>query len=133
MGSWVPTGVKQVLDDFLAARTHYVSFHTADPGTTGANEYTSLGIARVGIGAQTTSSDADSADGENDAAITSAAATGATSPIAWIGLWTLATGGVFLAKHELVDSLGVADPVTLALGEKFNIPIDDLNISFPIA
>ena len=86
-----------------------------------------------GIGAQTTSSDADSADGENDAAITSAAATGATSAISWVGLWTLATGGVFLAKHQLVDSLGVAAPVTLALGEKLNIPIDDLNISFPIA
>ena len=127
MGTWVPTGVKQVLDDFLAARTHYVSFHTADPGTTGANEYTSLGIARVGIGAQTTSSDADSADGENDAAITSAAATGTTDAVTWCGFWTALTGGVFLAKHEL------SAPVTLALGEKFNIPINDLDISFPIA
>ena len=41
MGSWVPTGVKRILDDFLAARTYYLSFHTDDPGTDGANEYTS--------------------------------------------------------------------------------------------
>ena len=33
MGSWVPNGVKRILDDFLAARTHYISFHTGDPGT----------------------------------------------------------------------------------------------------
>ena len=127
MGEWVPTGVKQVLDDFLAARTHYISFHTGDPGSAGDNEYNSNGIARVSIGTQTTSSDSDSADSENDAAITSAAATGATSEITWVGLWTALTGGVFLAKHEL--SAGV----TLALGEKFNIPVDDLDMSFPIA
>ena len=127
MGTWVPTGAKQILDDFLAARTHYISFHTADPGTDGSNEYTGASIVRVGIGAQTTSSDADSADSENDAAITSAAATAATSAITWIGLFTAAAGGVFLAKHELTAS------VTLSLGEKFNIPIDDLNMSFPIA
>ena len=127
MGSWVPNGAKQILDDFLAARTHYVSFHTGDPGTDGANEYTSNGIARVSIGAQTTASDADSADSENDAAITSAAAGGATSAITWVGLFTASTGGVFLAKHELASS------VTLALGEKFNIPIDDLDIQFPIS
>ena len=127
MGSWVPTGVKRILDDFLAARTYYLSYHTADPGTNGANEYTLRGIARVSIGTQTTSSDADSADGENNAAITSAAANGATAAITWVGLWTAQTGGVFLAKHELASS------VTLALGEKFNIPIDDLDMQFPIS
>ena len=127
MGSWVPTGVKQVLDDFLAARTHYLSFHTDDPGTDGSNEYTSNGIARVAIGVQTTSSDSDSADSQNDAAITSAVANAATDEVTWVGFWTALTGGVFLAKHEL--SAGV----TLALGEKFNIPIDDLDISFPIS
>ena len=127
MGSWVPTGVKRVLDDFLAARTHYVSFHTGDPGTNGANEYTSNNIARVSIGTQTTATDSDSADSENNAAITSVAAGGATDAITWVGFWTAATGGVFLAKHEL------ATPVTLALGEKFNIPINDLDIGFPIS
>ena len=127
MGSWSPLGAKRILDDFLAARTHYVSFHTGDPGTNGANEYTSNNIARVSIGTQTSSADADSADSENSAAITSVAAGGATSAITWIGLWTAATGGVFLAKHELASS------VTLALGEKFNIPIDDLDMQIPIS
>ena len=133
MGTWVPTGVKQVLDDFLAARPHYVSFHTADPGTTGASEYTGASIVRVGIGTQTTSSDTDSADSQNSAKITSAAATAATSAITWVGFWTTLTGGVFLAKHQLIDAQGDPAPVTLALGEKFNIPINDLDISFPIA
>ena len=127
MGSWVPTGVKRILDDFLAARTHYVSFHTGDPGLDGANEYTSNNIARVSIGTQTVATDSDSADSENNAAITSVAAGGATDAITWVGFWTASTGGVFLAKHELASS------VTLALGEKFNIPIDDLDISFPIS
>ena len=127
MGSWVPTGVKRILDDFLAARTYYISFHTADPGTDGSNEYTSNNIARVSIGTQTSSSDSDSADSENNAAITSVAAGGATAEITWVGLWTAATGGVFLAKDEL------ASGVTLALGEKFNIPINDLDIGFPIS
>ena len=127
MGSWVPTGVKRILDDFLAARTYYLSFHTADPGLDGASEYTGRGILRVSIGTQTTAADADSADSENNAAITSVAANGATSAITWVGLFTAATGGVFLAKHELASS------VTLALGEKFNIPIDDLDIEFPIS
>ena len=127
MGSWSPLGAKQILDDFLAARTYYVSFHTGDPGTNGANEYTSNNIARVSIGTQTSSADADSADSENDAAITSVAAGGATDAITYIGLWTAATGGVFLAKHEL------ASAVTLALGEKFNIPIDDLDMQIPIS
>ena len=127
MGSWSPLGAKRILDDFLAARTHYVSFHTADPGTNGANEYTSNNIARVSIGTQTSSADADSADSENSAAITSVAAGGATAEITYIGLWTAATGGVFLAKHEL------ASGVTLALGEKFNIPIDDLDMQIPIS
>ena len=127
MGSWVPTGVKRILDDFLAARTYYLSFHTGDPGLDGASEYTSNGIARVSIGAQTSTSDADSADSDNNAAITSLAANQATAEITWVGLWTAATGGVFLAKDEL------ASGVTLALGEKFNIPIDDLDIQFPIS
>ena len=133
MGSWVPTGVKRILDDFLAARTYYVSFHTADPGTNGANEYTSNNIARVSIGAQTSTTDSDSADSQNNAAITSAAANGATAAIHWVGLWTAATGGVFLAEHELVNADGSDASVTLALGEKFNIPINDLDFSFPIS
>ena len=127
MGSWVPTGVKRILDDFLAARTYYVGFHTDDPGLDGANEYTGRGILRVSIGAQTSTTDSDSADSENNAAITSVAANGVTSAVTWVGLWTAATGGVFLAKHELASS------VTLALGEKFNIPINDLDIGFPIS
>ena len=133
MGSWVPTGVKRILDDFLAARTYYVSFHTGDPGLDGANEYTGRGILRVSIGTQTTATDLDSADSENNAAITSVAANGVTSAIHWIGLNTAATSGVFLAKHELVNADGSDASVTLALGEKFNIPIDDLDISFPIS
>ena len=72
-------------------------------------------------------SDADSADLTNAAAITSPAATGATSPITHAGLWTALTGGIFLGSHPLTTA------VTLALGEKIRIPAGDLDLSFPIA
>ena len=78
-------------------------------------------------GTLTSSSDADSADLTNAAAITSPAATGATSPITHAGLWTALTGGIFVGSHALTTA------VTLALGEKIRIPAGDLDLSFPIA
>ena len=128
MGSWVPAGLKVVIDALFAQQTAInASWHTADPGTTGANEYTSNAIGRVSIGTMTTSSDTDSADATNAAAITSASATGATSALTHVGLFTASSGGTFLGDHQLSSS------VTLALGEKIRIPAGDLDISFPVS
>ena len=128
MGAFFAAGLKLVLDAFVAAQsTLHVSWHTAEPSSAGTNEYALLGIGRVAVGTLTTSSDADSADGTNAAAITSAGATGATSAITHIGIVTAASGGTFVAQDALAAS------VTLALGEKIRIPAGDLDVSFPIA
>ena len=129
MGAFTPAGLKAWNDAAFSTTplALFASWHTADPGTTGANEYTSVGIARVVSGSLTSTSDADSADLTNSAAITSPAATGASSAITYAGFWTAMTGGTFVGWHQL------ATAVTLALGEKIRIPAGDLDISFPIA
>ena len=126
MGAWTPNGLKQLMEDAVAARTWYVSFHTGDPGLTGANEYTSAGIGRVATGAISVTTDADSADGDNDVAINSALATGNTSAITHVGLWTAASGGVFCAGHELAQS------VTLAAGGRISVPAGDMDWSLTV-
>ena len=128
MGSWFSTGLKVVVDALFAQQsTIHVSWHTAEPDSSGSDEYTLNGIARAAIGTMTTSSDTDSADATNAAAITSPAATAATAALTHVGLATALTGGTFLGFHELSSS------VTLALGEKIRIPAGDLDISFPIS
>ena len=129
MGAFTPAGLKEWNDAAFSSTplALFASWHTAAPGTTGANEYTSVGIARVVSGSLTSTSDADSADLTNSAAITSPAATGASSAITYAGFWTAMTGGTFVGWHQL------ATAVTLALGEKIRIPVGDLDISFPIA
>ena len=129
MGSFTPQGLKAIVDAALSTTplTPFASWHTGDPGSTGAAEYTSVGITRVASGTLPSTSDADSADLTNAGAITSPAATGASSAITYAGFWTALTGGIFLGSHQL------ATPVTLALGEKIRIPLGDLDMSFPIA
>ena len=127
MGAWTPAALKLAIDAFLAGQTTiHASFHTSNPGTTGANEYTANGLARVPIGAQTTTSDSNSADGTNDASIESPAATGPTAPITDVGLWTAAVGGTFLGSHQL------SSPITLAIGQKIRIPAGDLDYSLVV-
>ena len=129
MGAFTPQGLKAIVDAALGTSplTPFASWHTGDPGQTGAAEYTAVGITRVASGTLTSTSDADSADLTNAAAITSPAATGATSAITYVGLWTALTGGIFVGSHLLTTA------VTLALGEKIRIPAGDLDLSFPIA
>lgn len=76
--------------------TMYVSLHTADPGTTGANEVstTGTGYARVAVGAFTyTGSEPTVASNTN--IVTFAAATAAWGTIAYFGDWDAVTGGNF--------------------------------------
>ena len=105
MGAFFPAGLKLVLDGFLAAQTAlHVSWHTALPSSSGTNEYSLLGIGRVAVGTLTTTSDTNSADGTNAAAITSAGATGATSAITHIGIVTAAsTVGTSVRPHTRGD------------------------------
>ena len=129
MGAFTAVGLKAINDAALgtSALNLFASWHTADPGQTGASEYTLVGITRVASGTLTSSNDTDSADLTNAAAITSPAATGATDAITYVGLWTALTGGIFVGSHLLTTA------VTLALGEKIRVPAGDLDLSFPIA
>ena len=129
MGSFTAAGLKAWNDAALGSTALglFASWHTAAPGATGTSEYTAVGITRVATGTLTSSNDTDSADLTNAAAITSPAATGATSAISHVGLWTALTGGTFVGSHAVTTA------VTLALGEKIRIPAGDLDISFPIA
>ena len=46
MGAFTPAGLKAINDAALgtSALALFASWHTADPGATGANEYTAVGI-----------------------------------------------------------------------------------------
>jgi hypothetical protein len=73
--------------DAIAALGARISFHTADPGTTGANEISGTGRPATTWG--TTS------NGTKVGSQVSAAISGSTTATHW-GIWTAPTGGVFL-------------------------------------
>lgn len=74
-----------------AAAGQYVSLHTADPGSTGANEVTGGGYARALL---------TWTPGPTDGTVTGTATvtTAAGVAITHAGLWTAASGGSFLDK-----------------------------------
>ena len=125
---FTPGFLATMLDDTLSARSHYISLHTGDPGTTGTSELTGCGYSRVEVGTAgwTTSSDTDSGDAENAAAITFPAATSACTQPTYIGIFTAATGGDFLGR----DAITVTAP---ALGERVRVPAGDFDISVPVS
>lgn len=79
--------------DALAAAADFASLHTADPGTTGANESTA---ARQAIAWDAASNGDISLTGTENF-------TGGTpsGPCTYVGLWTLVTGGTFLGGFAL--------------------------------
>lgn len=73
----------------LVSAGNFISFHTADPGTTGASEVTGGSYARQG------STFAAAASGSRAGSQVSAAIPAGTTITHW-GLWSAATGGTFL-------------------------------------
>lgn len=73
--------------DAITAAYPYVAIHTADPGTTGANESTAARVAAAWP----------AASGSGDVTITNKAFTGgaASGPATHLGLWSALTGGTF--------------------------------------
>lgn len=120
-----PTGCKSLLDGWRSGK--FVSWHTAQPNTSGSNAYTQNGAARLPTGTLTTSSDSNSGDATNAAAIESASATAAWARITHLAIASALTGGTFHAH----TALGSA--VTLANGEKIRLPPGELDISIPIS
>ena len=120
-----PNGCRALLDGWKAGR--FVSWHTAQPSSSGSNEYTQNGARRLPTGTLTTSADSNSGDATNASAIESAAASGAWARLTHLAIASALTGGVF----HCYAALGSA--VTLGAGEKIRIPPGDLDVSIPVS
>lgn len=87
---------KAIMIDALAAQADFVSLHTGDPGTTGTNEMTGTGYARAAITWGATSNG-------NKSGVGAKQTVPASRTVAWLGLWTAATGGTFLGPQDCPD------------------------------
>ena len=126
MGAFFSAGLLAAVDGWiLDANPLHVAWHTALPDTSGSNEYSLNGAARLPTGTLATSSDATTATATTAAEIISAAATDAWATITHLSFVNRASGGTFQAQ----DALG--SPVTLAAGEKIRIAPGDLTVQFP--
>ena len=90
---------KQVMLDQLVANytTVYVSAHTADPTLTGGSEVTGGSYARQALSYNAAS---------GNSKTTSATATipiPSGNTVSYLGLWSLASGGVFLGQVDIAD------------------------------
>lgn len=90
--------------DGLAATGTRISFHTADPSTTGANEIAGTGRPATTWGA--------AANGVRAGSQVSAPIPAGTTVTHW-GIWTLASGGVFLFGGALAASESFGSAGTL--------------------
>lgn len=79
---------KENLSTAYANAAAYVSFHTADPGTTGANEVAGTRALITWTPGAT--------DGVSTGTATGSVGTGTV--ITFLGLWTASSGGTFLDK-----------------------------------
>ena len=86
---------REALATYLGTLGAYISFHTADPGTTGANEASGGGYG----GRKLTNWTGGTADGT---------VTGSEVPIdvpagtwAWCGIWSALSGGTFVEKFPV--------------------------------
>lgn len=92
--------------DGVAAKGGYISLHSADPGTTGANEISGVGRQKTTWGAAASGT------------ATGSQVTYPSAPAAdykYFGVWTAATGGTFLHGNLLTPE------VTLGAAGKLNV------------
>jgi len=98
--------------------TRYVSLHTGDPGSTGANEATGSGYSRVAI-----TFNAASAKASTNSNAISQTLTGALGPITFLAVWDASTAGTMLYGAT------VSTAKTYANGDTWTIAIGALSIS----
>lgn len=107
---------------FTALGTVFISYHTADPGLTGANEVSGNGYARKAVlGADWGTVAAKTVDNIN--AITFATATGSQGTVTHVGIWDSATTGNFLGGAAL------STPVVIANGDTPQFGVGALDIT----
>jgi len=99
-----PAGETAILTPLTT--TAYVSLHTADPGTTGANEVSGGAYARQGPVAFTNAG-SEPTVASNSTIVTFPAATAPWGTIGWLGIWTAATAGTFQGSGALTASKAI--------------------------
>lgn len=80
----------------VTTNTVFVSAHTADPGTNGANEATGGSYARQGVNLAAGSAGARAATNQPVIPVPAGSYT-------HLGFWTLVSGGTFLGSVDIVD------------------------------
>lgn len=97
----------------VPASTYYLSLHTSDPSTTGANEITGdISYARQGITFGTPSGNVQtSTDGQ------SFSLTNAIGGNLWFGVWSAVTSGTYLIGDA---NAAVTGPIQAAAAVTFN-------------
>lgn len=116
-----PNATKEAAVLAVSGRGAWIAVHTGDPGTTGANEATGGGYARV----QTTWT-AGGSDGVvtgSEVSITLPAGPGYTCP----SVWTAATGGSYVGPLAFEGGpIGaISEPFTLKLIPSFTVKGED--------
>jgi len=100
MGKWTDNAKNTMLDSLT---TFYVSIHSANPGENGDNELSGTNYNRV----QASLSQASSGKRilETDVIMTIPGG----STVAYVGYWTDATGGTFLAYDSVAEETYIGD------------------------
>ncbi|MGZ4621439.1 MAG: phage tail fiber protein [Blastococcus sp.] len=101
------SGVFATTTPTVSATAYYMSLHTADPGTTGANEYS-------GVTRQVFPAGAASGGAVSNSSSMSFTTSGA-SAVTHIGIWDAATAGNFVIGAALGSSV-TATTITIAAG-----------------
>lgn len=99
----------------VAGTTYYLSLHSADPGTTGANEFSGGGYARQAI--VVTSASAGVCSNTLALAVPNAGTTAATH----LGVWSASTSGTYLIGGVLASSTTAASITFAANAATFSI------------
>ena len=115
-----PAGETAILTPLTT--TAYVSLHTADPGTTGANEISGGGYARQGPIAFTNAG-SEPTVASNSAILTYPAATAAWGMINFFGIWTALAAGTFQGSGA------VTTPKTVNSGDTARFAANSLTIT----
>lgn len=101
------TAEQNAITDLATARWTHLSLHTADPGSTGANEASGGTYARVALSwGAASAGDADAAEATVDVP---------AGAYTHYGIWSASTGGTFRGGDNLRNSGGTA--ITHTLGD----------------
>lgn len=120
MGDLAPGGEALIIAALAAGA--YVSLHTSDPGTTGANEVAGNAYTREALGT-VDQSGSNPTTGVNHADVTFPTATGLWGSITYWGLWSAASGGIFYGGKAVTTAK------TIDVGDVARFPAGSLSLT----